>query len=85
MEWWEILSYAVGIGGAVFGAIFITKWNMAVKLLKELGEAFTKTSEALEDKTITKEEALLLLKEWKDVVATFLELIPKSVRDRFQK
>lgn len=68
-SWLEIAGYAVGIVGLIFGGVFALKWRQTVKLLKELGEAFTKTSEALEDKRLTKAEALGLLKEWMDVIA----------------
>lgn len=43
MEWWQILSYIVGIAGIVIGVVFKLKWDQLVKLLLELGEAFTKT------------------------------------------
>ena len=67
MEWYEIASYAIGLAGAIIGVVFFTKYEHVVNLLKELGEAFTKTSEALVDKKITKEEAVSLLKEWYEV------------------
>ena len=85
MENVEILGYIVGILGIVLGGVFWTRWNQAVKLLKELGEAFTKTATVLEDKNVTKEEALELLKEWEDVVVAFLTLLPKSALKYFIK
>lgn len=85
MEWFEILAYVIGILGIILGGTFWKKWNQTVKLLKELGEAFTKTGEALEDRDITTEEAMALLKEWKDVVAAFLLLLPVSTRKFFVK
>lgn len=80
MEWWQILSYVVGIAGIACGAVFYTKWNQFVKLLLELGEAFTKTGKALEDKEVTEEEALALLKEWHDVYLAIKALAPKKFR-----
>ena len=79
MEWYEIASYVVGIAGAVFGLVFYTKWNQFVNLLKETGEAFTKTAEALEDRKVTKAEALQMLDEWADVYMAFLLLIPERI------
>jgi len=78
MEWYTILSYAVGIAGAILGVVFLTKWGQAVSLLKEIGEAFTKTSEVLEDKKLTKDEAVEMLKEWQDVINSIKNLLPKG-------
>ena len=85
MEWFEILAYLVGILGVVLGVAFWQKWEKTVKLLRELGDAFIKSADALEDKKLTKEEAVLLLKEWTEVVTVFLELLPKSARKFFVK
>ena len=79
MEWWTILSYVVGIAGAVLGIAFYAKYNQVVKLFLELGEAFTKTGEALEDKKITKTEAVEMLKEWMDVFNFIMLLLPASI------
>ncbi|KKN72874.1 hypothetical protein LCGC14_0405780 [marine sediment metagenome] len=79
MEWYEILSLVVVICGAVLGGNFYRKWKQVVNLLLELGEAFTKTGEALEDKKITKAEAVELLEEWMDVFNAVMLLLPKSI------
>lgn len=79
MEWWQILSYVVGIAGIVLGVTFKLKWDQLVKLLLELGEAFTKTGKALEDKKLTKEEAVTMLKEWNDVYLSLMALLPKKL------
>ena len=78
LDWYEIAGYAVGILGLILGGVFFVKWNQTVKLMKELGEAFTKTSEALEDKKLTKEEAIAILGEWRDVAEAILILIGKK-------
>ena len=78
LQWWELFSYVVGIAGILVGSIFWTKWNHLVKLLKELGEAFAATAVALEDKEITKSEAIRLLKEWSDVYLALCALLPSS-------
>ena len=85
MDWWVIVSYVVGILGVVLGAIFSLKWGQAVTFLKELGDAFTKTGVALEDKNLTQEEATALLKEWREVVEAFLAILPNSVKKLFEK
>jgi len=84
-EWWAILSYVVGIAGAVFGVVFFAKWQQVVGLLHELGEAFAKTADALEDKKITKEETISLLKEWLDVADAVRILLPASLSGKFLK
>lgn len=75
MEYIEILGYVIGVIGIIFGAAFAIRWQQMVKVLKELGEAFTDTASALEDKQLTKEESLLLLQQWQDVVSSFVTLI----------
>ncbi len=63
----EVIMIIVALLGLTVGGFFSMKWKQACELLKELGEAFTRTSEALEDKKLTREEAVGLLKEWQDV------------------
>jgi len=72
--WLEIAVSVVGILGVALGGIFAIRWKNACKLLKELGEAFEKTGIALEDKKLTKDEAVSLLKEWKDVFVQIMLL-----------
>jgi len=72
-DWWIIGTAIAGVVAIIFGA----KWSQAVKVLREIGDAMTKTADALEDKNITKQEALDLLKEWMDVVSAVRKLIGK--------
>jgi len=57
-----------------FGVLFLIsllcglKWKQAKALLKEVAEALTATSAALEDDDITLSERKKLLKEWKEVI-----------------
>jgi len=44
------------------------KYNKAKQTLKELGEAITTTSKALEDDKLSVAEIKAILKEWNDVV-----------------
>jgi len=44
------------------------KYNKAKQTLKELGEAITTTSKALEDDELTVGELKAILEEWNDVV-----------------
>ncbi|GAH65239.1 unnamed protein product, partial [marine sediment metagenome] len=63
----------------VFGVVFKRKWDHFVNLLLQTGEAFTKTGKALEDKKLTKEEAIAMLKEWNDVYLALTALLPKKL------
>ncbi len=81
MEWTEIVSYSMGLAGALFGLAFLVKFQTAIRLLKELGElltlvggVLTKTSEALKDRKVTKAEAVLLLKSWQEVTVEFMDV-----------
>ena len=79
MEMWlEIAVCVVAVLGIVFGVVFAKKWADACVLMKELGEAFQETSEALEDKKLTKDEALKLLDEWQDVFVSVWLLVGKK-------
>lgn len=78
MDGYEIAVIVVAVLGIVFGGVFALKWKQAVNLLRELGEAFTHTAEALEDKKLTKDEAVKCLKEWKDVYIAVMLLIGKK-------
>jgi len=73
MDWQYIGLSVLGI----LAILFSVKWALAVRALKEIGEAFTKTADALEDKKLTKQEALDLLKEWMDVIASIRALVGK--------
>ena len=78
MEVTDIISLVCAVLVVITGTSFALKYRQAVKLLKEIGEAFTTTAEALEDKDVTKEEAVEMLKEWRDVVSQVLKLIGKK-------
>lgn len=78
MNWYELAGYVVAILGLIFGGVFWRKWSQGVAFLKEIGEAFTKTSLALYDKRLTKDEALELLEEWRDVVQAIYALIGRK-------
>lgn len=93
MEWWEIASIVIGIAGALMGIAFFSKFQNAIAVLAEIGEALQKTgelsikaAEALKDRKVTKAEAVLLLKAWQDAYSEFfdvyqalIELLPASV------
>ena len=92
MEWTEVVSYAMGLAGALLGLAFLMKFQKAIALLKEFGEAltmagavFTQSAEALKDRKITKAESVLLVKAWqeayaefKDVHTAIMDLLPAS-------
>ena len=67
-----LLDYIDVISGFILGlgvlAPFILKFK---KVAKELGEALTEIGEALEDGKLTKEEALEIWKEIKDIISIF--------------
>jgi hypothetical protein len=82
MEWYEMLSLAIGIAGFVFGAVFYSKWNLFIKVLKETADAFYKTAEVLEDRKVTKQEALDMLSEWMEVYTALLSLLPQKLIEK---
>jgi len=53
------------------------KWKQAKGLLKEVAEALTATSDALEDNDITALERKKLFKEWGDVIMAAKGLVGK--------
>lgn len=73
MDWEIIIPIVLGIVAIIFGV----KWHQVAKLLKEAGEALITTSEAMEDKKITKEEVVKVLKEWADVILAGKKLVGK--------
>ena len=82
MEAHEILFLVIAVLGLLFGGAFWRKFDQTVKLLAELGELleevadlFDNVAEALKDRKITKSEAVLLLKEWQEVSASFKDVI----------
>ena len=78
MEIHEILFLVIAVLGLLFGGAFWRKFDQALKfleelsgLLKEVSDLFGITADALKDRKITKSEAVLLLKEWQEVSASF--------------
>jgi len=73
MDWQIIVPIILGVVAIVFGV----KWHQVASLLKETGEALITTSEAMEDKKITKDEVVQILKEWADVILAGKKLVGK--------
>lgn len=59
----------------VLSGVFAAKWAKAKKVLKELAEAITATSDVLEDNILTDEEKGKAIKEWKDVYTSAKALL----------
>lgn len=74
MDIWQILSLALGILAMVLGV----RWAQIKALLKQVSEALTAMSEALEDDEVSKDEARKLAKEWERY--TDIELSEKEWR-----
>ena len=100
MEWYLILLIVIAVLGLLFGGAFWRKFDQALKfleelsgLLKEVADLFDKVADALKDRKVTKAEAVLLLKEWQEVSASFktvydvlMILLPSSaIRFLFRK
>ena len=90
MEWTEILYLSLAIGFAIFGGTMATRWRKAAKFMKELGEAATKTGEAMDESSpggmnITGDEAKALLKEWFEAVKAFLDCLPMCLKKFFMR
>ncbi len=77
MENYIQITFAVlGIVIAVLGVVWV-KWTKGKKLLKELAEALTILSAAVEDDQVTQEEIDKLIEEFKEVVVAAGELVSK--------
>jgi len=79
---WNFLLDNIGTISAIvipliFGAGFLMLKNVA-NLVKELGEALTALGTALADGKVSKEEVELIVKEVKDVIASFSLLFGKK-------
>ena len=81
METHEIIYLVLAVLGLLIGGIFWRKFEQALKLLVELGEAlrmtadlFDKTAGVLKDRKVTKAEAVLLLKAWQEASAEFVDV-----------
>lgn len=71
MEWYEIVGIVFIVAGIACGGLAVHLSN----LLKQSGEVLTALGEALEDGTITKKEAVRILKEANDVKDAFAKLL----------
>ncbi|GAI31973.1 unnamed protein product, partial [marine sediment metagenome] len=72
-------------GFAIFGGTMFVRWGKAAKFFKELGEAATKTSEAMDENSpggmnITGDEAKVLLKEWYEAWQAWWALLPAFIK-----
>ncbi len=61
----------------LLSGFFAGKWTKAKHLLKQIAEALTALSDAIDDNKITIEELQLLRKEFFDVIEAAKELIGK--------
>ena len=71
MDAFQIALIIVSVVAAVAGA----RWRHFKVLLKELAEAMTTVSDAIEDDSVSQAETLKILKEWKDVIAAAKRLM----------
>ena len=78
MDWYEVAIIAVAILGVILGGTFAFKWRQGVNLLKLLGDTFTETANALEDKKLTKIEAIGLLERWQKVFLMVMLFVGKK-------
>ncbi len=70
MNWWAVIS-----GVLLFlVAAFTIKLTTTKRLLREVAEALTILSDAIEDNTITDQERANILKAWGDVIACARDL-----------
>ncbi|MBA7694944.1 hypothetical protein ES703_103560 [subsurface metagenome] len=65
----------LGIVMTVMTIVAGTRWAHFKNLLKELAEAMTAVSDAVEDDDITKPEMKKMTKEWGEVIAAAKKLI----------
>ncbi len=90
MDWKEILFLSLAIAFAIFGGTIATRWMKVAKFMKELGEAATKTGEAMDESSpggmnITPEESKVLLKEWYDAFKAFWACVPVGLKKFFMR
>ena len=69
----EILTVGFGIATTLLGV----KYRKVKRTLKELGEAITATSNAIDDDKLTEKEIKSVVKEWNDVVSIWTTSLPK--------
>lgn len=85
MEWTEILYLSLAIGFAIFGGTMAASWKKAGKFFKELGEAATKTGQAMDENSpggmnITGDEAKVLCKEWYEAWLAWWACVPAFIK-----
>ena len=73
MDWWMIATGVI----TILGAVTTFKWRGAKNLLKETAEALMVTAEAIDDDTITMDEAKAMASEWGDVIAAARDMAGK--------
>ena len=76
MDFDTLMQIALGVL-FLLSVIFGLKWKQAKGLLKEVAEALTATSQALEDDDVTDIERRKLMREWSDVITAARALIGK--------
>lgn len=67
MDWLEIITTVVTVILAVVGSGVVGYVVKGSKVAKEIGELLTTVGVALEDGTLTKEEAAKIFKEFNDI------------------
>jgi len=73
-NWVQIVVIVVLL---LLSGFFAGKWRKAKNLLKQVAEALTALSEAVDDDKITPEELKLLQKEWFEVILAAKDLLGK--------
>ena len=71
----NILYIILSVILAVMTGLFAFKWIKAKILLKEVAEALTATSIALQDDRLTDKEKDEIFREWRDVIIAAKDLI----------
>ena len=76
-NWLQVISGGLFIVVSIVSLIFGLKWKLAKDLLKQVAEALTATSAALEDDDVTHSERQALLREWGEAITAARSLIGK--------
>lgn len=71
----EIIAYIITAILAILSVALGKKWSMAKRLAKELAEALTATTRAIEDDHVTPDEAKKIIKEWTEVIEAGKKLL----------
>lgn len=90
MKWTEILYLALAIAFAIFGGTMVASWRKAAKFFRELGEAATKTGQAMDENSpggmnITGDEAKVLCKEWYETWLAWWACVPAFIKKLARK